>query len=511
MTAGSAVRFRSYTMNRSVRKTAAASSAAREQHLQSAVKQTLVQQTSTQHHSTQRNTLGLSSARQSRAQRVLSVSPGAVLSSTALAGVACLALPLLLAGCGNSYRPVVSAINPVGPSSQPTKYALALADPGSGRPGIATLIDFSGDSVAGTLNVAPLPTYLAMDTSSQAYVLHQNTGLVEAFTASQNSNSTPSFITRNVTQTTLPAGSGPSSGQALTNGLYIVEPGTTRVAALTAGSPPTIRQEFPVALNPQYVVGSAAAARVYALSQGTSATAPGTATGVENSTTNAISNVIPVGNNPIYGVVNSDARRAFILNNNGDATSGTNGTVSVINVQTNALDTIPRIQVGQHPVWADVDTATNELVVLNQGDGTNSGSVSIINIPLCSTSTVGSNANCDVNNPIDAAGFGAVLSTIPVGRNPIQVAVLQDQNKAYVANSDGTVTVIDLQRMVATSTIQVGGTLNWIAATSGSPTGKVYVTASNTQVATVIRTDTDVVLSTVPLQGNGVAIRVTAQ
>ncbi len=434
-----------------------------------------------------------------------------------------MSLACVLAGCGNSYRPVVSAINPVGPSSQPTKYALALADPGNGQPGVATLINFSGDSVVGTLNTAPLPTYLAMDTSSQAYVLHGpyadatgarqlGTGLVEAFTASQNSNNTPTFITRNVTQTTVPAGSGPSSAQALTNGLYIVEQGTARVAALSAGSPPTIRQEFPVAVNPQYVVGSATAARVYVLSQGTSSTTPGTATGVENSTTNAISNVITVGNNPIYGVVNNDARRAFVLNSNGDANSGSNGTVSVINVQTNALDTVPRVQVGQHPVWADVDIATNELVVLNQGDGTNAGSVSIINIPLCSSSTVGSNANCDVNNPIDAAGFGTVLSTIPVGRNPIQVAVLQDQSKAYVANSDdGTVTVIDLQRMVATSTIQVGGKLNWIAATGGSPTGKIYVTASNTQVATVIRTDTDMVLTTVPLQGNGVAIRVTGQ
>ena len=330
---------------------------------------------------------------------------------------------------------------------------------------------------------------------------------MEAFSASQNSNSAPTFITRNVTQTTLPAGSAPSSAQALTVGLYVVEQGTTRVAALSAGSPPTIRQEFPVAANPQYVVGSTNAARVYVLSQGASPAAPGTATGVENSATNAISNVITVGNNPIYGVVNNDARRAFILNNGGDSTSGTNGTVSVINVQTNALDTVPRIVVGPRPVWADVDAAVNELAVLNQGSGTGNGSLSIINIPLCSATTVSSNANCDVNNPIDAAGFGTVLSTIPVGRNPVMVAVLQDQNKAYVANSDGTVTVIDMQRMVATSTIQVGGTLNWISATTGTPTGKVYVTASDKQVATVIRTDTDAVLTTIPLQGNGISIR----
>src|SRR5690349_11545081 len=35
-----------------------------------------------------------------------------------------------LTGCGNTYRPVVTAINPVGPASQPQRYAVAISDPG---------------------------------------------------------------------------------------------------------------------------------------------------------------------------------------------------------------------------------------------------------------------------------------------------------------------------------------------------------------------------------------------
>ncbi len=437
---------------------------------------------------------------------------------TTLAGVASLSF-LFVSGCGNNYRPVVSAINPVGPSSQPEKYAVALADPGNGALGVATLIDFSGDTVVGTLNTAARPTYLLLDTSNEGYVLHSGTGLIEAFTASQLTPANPTFITRNVTQTTLPAGSVPTSGLALaaigtggTGALYVVESGTTRVAALSAGSPPSIRQEFPVASNPTYVVGSPAAARVYVLSAGTTpGVTAGTATGVENTTSNAISSVIAIGRNPVYGVVNSDSRRAFVLNKSGDASSGSNGTISVINIQANTLDTTPRIVVGPNPVWADVDQSVNELAVVNAGNGSSAGSLSIINIPLCSANTTTSNANCDVNNPVDANGFGTVLATIPVGVNPVQVAILQDQNKAYVANGDGTVTVIDMQRMVATKTITIGGNLNWIAATSGTPTGKVYVTASNTQVATAIRTDTDEVVASIPLQGFGLAVKVTAQ
>ena len=448
---------------------------------------------------------------------------------------ACAVSTLVLAGilgCGNSYRPVVNAINPVGPSGQPEKYALALADPGNGGLGVATLIDFSGDTVIGTLNTAPAPTFLGLSTTNDGYVLHQGTGLIEAFTASQISPATPTFITRNVTNTTLPSGSQPltalslpataansAAGTAANPGqLFITESGTSRVAVLSNGSPPTIRQELPVGLNPTYTIGANSSLRVFVLAAGANPGVDlGTATGIENNVSGAVSSTISVGRNPVYGIINNDNRRVFVVNKGGDATSGANGTVSVINAQGNVLDTVPRILVGPNPVWADVATNINELAVANAGDGVSAGSLSVINIPLCSATTVTTtNPACDANNPVDAAGFGNVLATIPVGINPVMVTVLQDQNQAYVANAGNgqpgtsTVSVIDLQRLVKVADIPIGGTLNWISATSGTPTGKVYVTASTTQIATVIRTDSDVVEATVPLQGFGIAIKVTA-
>ena len=437
---------------------------------------------------------------------------------------ACVASTFVLGGvlgCGNSYRPVVNAINPVGPSSQPEKYALALADPGSNGLGVATLIDFSGDTVVGTLNTAPSPTFLGLSTANEGYVLHANTGLVEAFTASQITPSNPTFITRNVTSTTLPAGSTPFTALALPNPGAPVHHGKPA----RAESPPSPRalrrrsaQELPVGQNPTYVVGTNTSQRVFVLASGANpGVSLGTATGIENTASNAVSSTITVGRNPVYGVVNVDARRAFVVNKGGDTASGANGTVSVINAQGNVLDTTPRIVVGPNPVWADIATGINELAVVNAGDGVSAGSLTVVNIPLCSAITVTTaNPACDPNNPVDAVGFGNVLATIPVGINPVMVAILQDQNKAYVANAGNgqpgtsTVSVIDLQRLVKTADIPVGGTLNWISATSGTPTGKVYVTASTTQVATVIRTDIDQVSATVPLQGYGVAIKVTA-
>ena len=235
-----------------------------------------------------------------------------------------------------------------------------------------------------------------------------------------------------------------------------------------------------------------------------------------------------MGNNPIYGVMTADSRRAFIMN------EGSNS-VTVINSQTNALDTFnlgntvnSTIPVGIAPVWADFAPTLAEMVVVNQGNGITPGTLSVISIPLCNAFTVTSNPNCDTANPVDAAGFGTVLATVPVGINPVQVAVLADGSRAYVANAGnaaagvpGSVSVVNLTSNTVTATLAganstipgdlfVHGHPNWIAVSNGTPTGKVYVTAGDSADLTVIRTDTDAVTTHVALQGLGVSVRVTA-
>jgi DNA-binding beta-propeller fold protein YncE len=218
-----------------------------------------------------------------------------------------------------------------------------------------------------------------------------------------------------------------------------------------------------------------------------------------------------------------DSRRAFILNQ-------TDGTVTVINSQTTALDTpLNTIPVGVRPVWADLASGLDELVVLNEGSGTTPGSVTIINIPLCSLTALPTNPNCNATNPIDATTFGQVVATIPVGINPIMVTVLSDYTRAYVANAgvaglpcaaNGiavpgvsttcTVSVVNLRSDTVTATIPISGHPAYIASTNGAPTGKVYVVCKDSQVMTVIETDTDSVDTTIPLQGFGVSVRMTA-
>jgi YVTN family beta-propeller protein len=406
-----------------------------------------------------------------------------------------------ITGCGNTYRPVVTAINPVGPASQPQRYAVAISDPGDGLPGLVTIVDFSGDTVLITANVGVAPYYFIMNAGGNTGYTLNGDGTMTSFDVSNQ------LQTRDVVQTTLLNGALPNSIFPDATSTFITEAGRNAVAQLK-GSPPALNQELPIAsgFTPVYIAGYSGAARQYVISQSTTG-ASGQVAAIETSS-NTISSTIAVGKTPIYGVMTSDGKRAFILNQ-------ADGTVSVINSQANQLDAVPSpavnpIPVGTAPVWADLAPTRNELVIANAGNGTSKGSVSIINIPLCSAAALPGNPNCDSTNPIDANGFGQVLATVPVGVNPRMIAVLQDGSRAYVVNqADSTVSIVNLTTNTVTATIPVPATVhpNFIAVINGTPTGKVYVTSPESTNMTIIRTDTDVVETTIPLQGKGVQVR----
>lgn len=528
---------------------------------------------------------------------------------------------LLLTGCGNEYRPVVSAINPVGPAGQPTKYAVAVSNPNpavqesvasysiandvitvtaagsiplvagqtvtlsgfptstflngqslivlanglsatqfeanfayanaaaseSGTvsavqgniPALVTYVDFAGDTVLSTPNIQTNPNYFAItDNGSEGYTINA-AGSLDSFALGNPT----SVITSTIGQTTLAADANPVSISAVTPSgstetLFITEPSSSNVAILSgAGTAPALLQDLAVSPNPVYVVGADGSPRVYAVSQG-SGGSNGSIASIEAISTSslAVSATIPVGIAPVYGVMTADDRRAFILNQG-------SGAVSVVNVVNNALDatdptiTLPAIPTSggattaPRPVWADLAAVNNELVVLNQGDGIHPGTLSIINIPLCSTAAQPSNPNCNLANPVDATGFGTFVATASVGINPTMVSVLHDGSAAYVinqgnpasseCNGQGSVSVVNLISGVVTSTICavptgttsdgfIHGHPNSVSATTGNPTGKVYVTASDSNDLSVIYTDTNTVQTHINLQGKGLRVLVTS-
>jgi DNA-binding beta-propeller fold protein YncE len=456
-----------------------------------------------------------------------------------------------LTGCGSQYRPVINPVNQTGPASQPAGLVAVFSqpdlipgsaasttppclpiDPSTGTPtayaspGVVTVLDATGDSVSALATLGNGPLTFALDGAGANAYSENCDGTISSMTISG------SLMTKNVATSTLLPGSAPINALVLTAGQYIVEQGHNAIAAMS-GSPPTLKIEItdiaPSVIN---LTGIPSAARVYAISQGNSGSggaltwgscgAPssvsvnGEADGIEVAS-NSISSRIPLGVCPVYGVTSADGRRAFILNRG-------SGTITVINAQSNQLDTVnpnntPYVTNGTitlpcaagvttctpGPVHADFYTPGNLLVVSNYDDDT----VSVIDTSL------------DVYGN-DSATFGHVIATIPVGHQPAAVSVLQNGQKAYVANEgDGTVTVVSLTSFQPLTTIQLApvttsaGTVTptprSIASNYNYPAGNVFVGAQNSPYVTVIRTDTDVVSAQILVQGNVVDLHTTTQ
>jgi YVTN family beta-propeller protein len=379
-----------------------------------------------------------------------------------------------------------------------------------------TLVDFSGDSVLALATLGTGPLTFALDpTGSTAY--------------SENCDGTVSTVplsttlqSKNVLTTTLPQNTGgvntlPTNLLVTASGEFVVEQNRTAVGALT-GTPASLKQEIPVAPSLINVIGSANGQYIYSISQGnstdgngvtwgqcdpnsgTTVTTNGEADGIEVSTT-TVNNRLPVGVCPVYGLMTGDGRRAFILNRG-------SGTVTVIDSSKNQLDTDSQsqymtnatINVGKGPVFADLYAPAALLVTANYDDD----SISIINVSI----------NGPVQGYTDTPNFGQVLATVKLkpGSHPAAVSVLQDGSRVYVADEgDGTVTIVNLLSFTVESVLPVNGHPRSIVSTYNAPIGKVYTVAQDSPYLTVIRTDTDIVTSSILLQGNGVDVHTTTQ
>jgi YVTN family beta-propeller protein len=440
-------------------------------------------------------------------------------------------------GCGDIYRPVVTSLPPVQPAAQPAKYAI-VATCGNNTnttaptidqicatstvPGLASVVDFSGDSLLVQVNLGNGPRWLGLNSNGSLAYIANTDGTIDSFiisTSTESNNVNISTLLPNIPPSTTPPNALLSTGSYL----YVSQPGRSSVAALSevSGIAPSVVLDIPITnpaapsapQNPVNLVGNPTTQRVYSISQGANAgSCPasgsnGTATGIET-TTNTISSTLPLGACPIYGVMSQDNRRTFILNEG-------SGTVTVIDSQQNQIDTNPNlnggtgtITVGQGPDWADIYNNGAILAVANSISNT----LTLINI---STDSFGH----------DTPNFGQIIATVPVGSQPSSVSVLQDGTRAYVANrGDGTVSVVSLINNTVTKTIALpeqpcsAAQPNVlckvhpvsIAATTGTPTGKVYVVSPDTNVLTILRTDSDTIAENLPLTGNGIQVRVTA-
>src|ERR1035437_2501307 len=440
--------------------------------------------------------------------RVRLVQPGAIFAAAAL-----------VAGCGNNYRPVVTATNPSGPAAQAQSFAVVVTAPSPISPGITTVIDYAGASILAQAPIGPGPTAFTLDeTGYNGYTLNTDGTLTNIPISS-------TLQAKNVTFSTLPSTAKPLNLYSPSSGLWATDL-TGNLADVFAGGPMTLLLSIPLAPTPVMVMGPPLhGSRVFAVSQ--NIVSP---TGLEcnnSPTTQPLGVVtpievasyttdtpIPTGKCPVYAVVSIDGLRTFVLNRGSD-------TISVINSQFGTLDactpflnqagqtvtchpTLPlsttagltgtNVPTTAGPVYAEYNAAKNLLVVADYTGKT----ISVIDVSLD-----------EYGN--DSATFGTTY-TIPVGQNPASVTVLVDGSRAYTANqTDSTVTIANLSSYTVEKTLPVTGYPRTVVSTQNSTYGKVYVGSPNTNYLTILRTDQDIVDTTILLEGDIVDVRVSTQ
>jgi DNA-binding beta-propeller fold protein YncE len=432
-----------------------------------------------------------------------------------------LAVAAFFAGCGNSYRPVITPINPTGPASQPISFAVVVSSPGANVPGIATVLDYSGDSILTQAPIGPNPFAFTLDSNgANGYTANSD----HTLTNFQVSNTQPQE--KNISFSTLPVTAQTVGLFSPTAGLWSPDLNGNVVDVLAInGAAEAFKLAVPVATTPIAVVGLGTLGQhIYSISQNvpfdvtcnnapTSVAQNGEADALEVSSF-TVSQRIPLGKCPVYGVSSSDGRRLFVLNRGSD-------TVTVINSLNNTLDQCTPFtnQNGQlvtchpslplstsagltganvtsvaGPVYAEYIPATQQLVVANYDGGT----ITLIDVSLD-----------EFGN--DSQTFGTTF-TIPVGHNPASVTVLADGSRAYTADqADGTVHIVNLTSHTVEKTLTVTGHPRTVVSTSNSLFGKVYVASPDTTFLTIIRTDQDIVDTTVLIEGNIVDVRVSSQ
>ena len=154
----------------------------------------------------------------------------------------------MIAGCGSTYRPVVTPINPTGPAPQPPSLAVVISAPSTTTPGIATVLDYAGDTIAAQAPIGPGPLAFSLDeTGSTGYTVNSD-GTLTNFPVSTQ------LQEKNITFTTLPTATQSVGIFSPSAGLWVADL-NGNVADVLTGVPETFELAIPVAPVPIAIVG----------------------------------------------------------------------------------------------------------------------------------------------------------------------------------------------------------------------------------------------------------------
>jgi YVTN family beta-propeller protein len=378
----------------------------------------------------------------------------------AIVAIAVGVLCMILAACGDTYRPIALPTLQPGGDPQTTRIATVVNNNNGGQ-GSATEIDATGDTNIGNFQVGNDPVHATFwfGGTSRVYVANRSADSISYFAPLQL-GSAVSFIS-------LPTGSRPiyisSVGSTF---VYVAESGTNKIAIIDA-SLGVLSKELPVGINPVAIEHSTDGTLAFVANKGSNSVS------VIDATNQVISVTLPVGASPVAVAAKSDNTTMYILNQG-------SGTITVVDVANKAV--VGTVAVGASPSTMTFDAHNRRLYVANTGSNT----ITVL--------------NADPQVP-------TFLATVTVGAGPTSVAALPDGSRFYVANSGctdpilltgcsgNTVTVVDALSFAVRKTLTVGSTPISLAATAEST--KVVVANRDSNTVSDIRTLDDTVVGTV--------------
>lgn len=181
---------------------------------------------------------------------------------------------------------------------------------------------------------------------------------------------------------------------------------------------------------------------------------------------------LPANSNPVMIAGNGASNQIFVVNNGNGVAAG-----SVTQISTIDNTVLGNIPVGINPIWAVMSTDGFFVFVVNQGDGVSNGSISVIDTAPATPSAQN------------------VIATIPVGISPNFAFYETTTRRLYVSNTGSNfISVINTNGISATNPptasipVQVGvnvaGTSNPTSVTALSDGTKAYVALGNCPAGT---------------------------
>jgi len=325
---------------------------------------------------------------------------------------------LVLIGCGDTFRPVVNPLPQNGGVPATLKIATVLSNAGSGKYGVLSALDVSGDTNIGEIQVGHGPSGMAIGVGGEiVYVVNQTDSSISSIGGFIPNSVSPLTLSQSISNLpvgilcTLPPCAAGNPIVATDNELYIAQadPQGTHAGIVVASV-------SSVVFTGQLLVGSKASTatqlisvpgvnKVYSINSDNTG-------GIDLSSWNATNNTIvtPIINvgasaGPIKAVDNGAGNRLFVANQ-GNGTLSVIDTTSdeVINAGTDSAPNATPIAVGLHPTDIFLNDKTNQLLVANQGSNT----VSIVNVAVPQGTPSSPNVN-----PNPAFGTVTTVTTVP--------------------------------------------------------------------------------------------------